>query len=145
MHDSRESCINIDLEGASTSISPSELIQAEQPIREFDCDGVEVVHFQPSQIEFHSRRHSSPVNTDEIEDLGSLDESSGAIGGCTYTLPDSGSSPDTGDIISCRSRLMSLSSQDTGRHIVDLEVVPETQQLIVDSEPTSSSEDTNMS
>lgn len=44
--------MNIEVEGPSTSISPSELLPHES-MREFDSDGVEVIHFQPAQFEYH--------------------------------------------------------------------------------------------
>ncbi|ELT95899.1 hypothetical protein CAPTEDRAFT_227655 [Capitella teleta] len=52
VHGSHDSMVNIEIEGPSTSIGPSELVPAENA-REIGTSPVEVIRYQPAQVEYH--------------------------------------------------------------------------------------------
>ena len=55
IHGSRDSVANIDLEGASTSVGPSDAahLAGSSTIEDTNEAGVEIIHYQPPQVEYH--------------------------------------------------------------------------------------------
>lgn len=52
VHGSRDSVVNIEIEGPSTSIGPSELVPHDGS-RDHGANAVEVIRYQPAQVEYH--------------------------------------------------------------------------------------------
>jgi len=68
IHGSRESIVNIDVEGPSTSLGPFDILSPDNG-REFDHNGVEVIRFQPAQIDYHDVPVSSSGHDhDEVDE-----------------------------------------------------------------------------
>ena len=70
VHGSRDSVVNIEIEGPSTSIGPSELVPPDTS-RDLGSSPVEVIRYQPAQVEYH--------------DIPSSSESGGALEGASLS------------------------------------------------------------
>ena len=67
---SHESVVNVDLEGPSTSLAQSETVGTGGRLSEGAVGGVEVVQYQPAQIEYHDTPANMVISDDSAEDDG---------------------------------------------------------------------------